>query len=165
MVNLRWILRDGLRLSLLASAYLMAVLYISPRIFLQDYPAQIQAAVPGKTAQEIRLSWILGLPFLMLLLAGPLLSTLAFERSGADVPVLAAFVHAFGVIFVFNVVDWLLLDWVVFCTWTPRFLVIPGSEGMAAYKDYGFHFRAFLVGTTLSLLSGLATAALVCWMA
>jgi hypothetical protein len=166
MVNVRDVLIDGAVLSLLASLYLVAVLWFNPRLFLQDYPAPIQAAVPPKTEQEKRLSLIVGLPFLLLLLVVPLLSTLAFmRRSGGDVTFLAAFFHAFGVIFAFNVVDWLLLDWLVFCTLTPRFLVIPGSEGMAAYKDYFYHFRAFCVGTVLSLGEGLLIAAVVSWLA
>jgi hypothetical protein len=166
MVNLRAVLIDGAILSLLASLYLMAVLFFNPRLFLQDYPAAIQAAVPPKTEQEKRRSLILGLPFLLLLLITPLLSTLAFARgSEGGASFLAAFLHAFGVVSVFNVVDWLVLDWVVFCTLTPRFLVIPGSEGMAAYKDYSYHFRAFLVGTVLSLGGGLLVAAVVSWLA
>ena len=166
MVNVRDVLIDGAILSLLASLYLMAVLIYNPRLFLQDYPGAIQAAVPPKTVHEKRLSLILGLPFLLLLLVGPLLSTLAFVRgSEGGVPFLAAFFHAFGVIFTSNVVDWLLLDWVVFCTITPSFLVIPGSGGMAAYKDYFYHFRAFLVGTVLSLGEGLLMAAVVPWLA
>jgi hypothetical protein len=161
----RGVLIDGAVLSLLASLYLLAVLWFNPRLFLQDYPPAIQAAVPPKTEQEKRLSLILGLPFLFLLLVVPLLSTLAFVRGAGDVPFLAAFLHAFGVIFTFNVVDWLLLDWVVFCTITPRFLVIPGSEGMSAYKDYAYHFRAFLIGTVLSLGGGLLIAAAAFWLA
>ncbi len=165
-VNLRAVLIDGAILSLLASLYVMAVLWFNPRLFLQDYPAPIQAAVPPKTEREKRLSLILGLPFLVLLLVAVLFSTLAFVRgSEGGVPFWAAFLHAFGVVFAFNVVDWLVLDWVVFCTLTPQFLVIPGSEGMAAYKDYLYHFRAFLVGTVLSLGGGLLVAAVVWWLA
>jgi hypothetical protein len=166
MVSLRYVLIDGAILSLLASLYLMAVLWFNPRLFLQDYPAAIQAAVPPKTEQEKRLSLLVGLPFLLLLLVAPLVSTLAFVRgSGGSVSFLSTFLHAFGVIFTFNVVDWLLLDWVVFCTLTPGFLVIPGSEGMAAYKDYFYHFRASLVGTVLSLVGGVLIAAVVSWLA
>lgn len=166
MLNVRDVLIDGAILSLLASLYLMVLLFLNPRLFLQDYPAPIQAAVPSKTEREKRLSLILGLPFLLLLLIAPLLSTLAFVRgSEGGVPHLTAFLHAFGVVFSFNVVDWLLLDWVVFCTLTPQFLVIPGSEGMVAYKDYFYHFRAFLVGTVLSLGEGLVVAAVVSWLA
>ncbi len=165
-MSIRDVLIDGAVLSLLASLYLMAVLWFNARLFLQDYPALIQAAVPPKTEEEKRLSLILGLPFLVLLLVAPLLSTLAFVRgSGGAVPFLDTFLHAFGVIFAFNVVDWLLLDWVIFCTLTPSFLIIPGSEGMAACKDYAFHFRGFVVGTVLSLGGGLLVAAVVSWLA
>jgi hypothetical protein len=66
-----------------------------------------------------------------------------------------------GIVFVFNVVDWLILDWFMFCTLTPRLVVIPGSEGLAAYKDYGFHFRGFLHGTVYSILGGLVIAGIV----
>ena len=60
-------LLDGVLLSLLASIYLMAVLRFNPRLFLQDYPEDIQRHVPPKTAQEKRQSVIVGIPFLLLL--------------------------------------------------------------------------------------------------
>jgi len=69
--------------------------------------------------------------------------------------------NAAGVVFVFNMVDWLVSDWFIFCTLSPRFLVIPGSEGMVEYKDYGFHFRGFLHGTVYSILGGLIIAGIV----
>jgi len=33
-----------------------------------------------------------------------------------------------------------VLDWLIFVTIQPDFVVIPGTEGLAGYKDYGFHF-------------------------
>ncbi len=71
------------------------------------------------------------------------------------------FINAFGVAFFFNLVDLLVLDWLLFCFITPGFLVVPGTEGMQAYKDYGYHFRAFLIGTVLSIAAGLGIAGLV----
>jgi len=53
------------------------------------------------------------------------------------------------------------LDWLLFCTITPGFVVIPGSEGMEEYKDYWFHFRGFLKGTIFSIAAGLVIAAIV----
>ena len=51
----------------------------------------------------------------------------------------AAFVH-FAVMFgTFNVLDWLVLDWSL-VYWQPRFVVLPGTEGMAGYRSYWFHF-------------------------
>jgi hypothetical protein len=49
----------------------------------------------------------------------------------------------------------------MYCTITPRFVVIPGTEGMAGYKDYVFHLRGFLIGSVISAAGGLVIAALV----
>src|SRR5260370_545802 len=74
---------------------------------------------------------------------------------------LGIFVSAFGGPFLFNMVDWLILDWLIFCTFTPRFAVLPGTEGMAGYKNYAMHFRGFLIGTIYSAGIGVVIAVLV----
>ena len=158
-------LLDGLLYSFVASAYLLLALAYNPRLFLQDYPPAIQERVPPKTDREKRQARIVGLPFLLILMAGPLLSTLALARHlGAQAGFYPLFLNAFGVAFTFNLVDWLILDWLIFCAWTPRFLVIPGTEGMAAYQDYGYHVRGLLIGSGISLLSGLLVGGLVAWL-
>lgn len=68
------------------------------------------------------------------------------------------FAHAFGVAFIFNLVDPPLIDWLVLCTYTPRAFV-SCTEGMAGYRDYGHHFRGFLIGTVFSAALGLVAAA------
>jgi hypothetical protein len=37
-----------------------------------------------------------------------------------------------------------LLDFWMFCIWTPSFLVIPGTEGMPGYKDWRMHVKAHM---------------------
>jgi hypothetical protein len=154
------ILIDGAILSSLASIWLILTLRVNPRIFLHDYPAKIQEKVPKKTEAERRLSYVFGVPFMLLLLLGSFFSTLSLKEHG-NVHFLPLWLNAAGVVFVFNLVDWLILDWLLFCTLTPHFLVIPGSEEMAEYKDYGFHFRGFLHGTVYSVLGGLVIAGIV----
>ena len=159
MLCCRETLVNGAILSVIASCILLLSLYVNPRLYLQDYPRDVQAKAPPKTASEKRLALVLGVPFLLVLLCVPLLSTLRLKQhfgASASFPALA--LHASGVLWVFNVVDWLVLDWLMFCTWTPSFMVIPGTEGLPGYKDYGHHFRGFLVGAVLSLLAGLAIA-------
>ncbi len=158
------ILQHGALLSVVALAILLLTLYVNPRLYLQDYPHDIQSLAPPKTVREKRLGVLLGLPFLLALLAIPLWSTpwLRMEQTGLGLCALA--LHAAGVLWVFNWVDWLVLDWWLFCTVTSHFMVIPGSEGSPAYKDYLFHFRAFLIGTLISPLGGLAVAALAMWL-
>ncbi|MGC9358169.1 MAG: nitroreductase, partial [Anaerolineae bacterium] len=143
-------------MSVLASALLLAILRLNPRLMLQDYPEEFQNQIPPKTDKEKRQSLIVGIPFLLLLVAVPFISTLMLKRQGGGaVSFLPLFLNAFGVVFIFNLVDLLLLDWLVFCYITPDFLVIPGTEGMREYKDYGYHFRGFLTGTLLSVVAGL----------
>ena len=68
-----------------------------------------------------------------------------------DVTFAAAFTH-FAVMFgTFNVLDWLVLDWSL-VYWQPRFVVLPGTEGMAGYRSYWFHFRGFLIGIPIVLV-------------
>jgi len=80
--------------------------------------------------------------------------------AGRDIGFPAAFLNVFGILSVFNAVDLLLIDWLVFCAITPRFLVIKGTEGMAGYKDYLFHLKGFATGTVLAAGAGAALAAL-----
>ena len=154
----RIILHGGV-LSLLASAFIAITLAINPRLWLQDYPQDIQHRVPPKSTRERRASLIIGIPFLVLLLAIPLASTLTLKvQRGGDVSFLRLAANGFGVLSVFNLVDWLVLDWLLFCTITPQFVVIPGTAGAAGYRDYAFHFRGFLIGTIFSAAAGVAGA-------
>ena len=89
MLNLGKIVLDGAILSTVASLILIASLYFNPRLFLQDYPKDIQSRVPPKTEKEKRQSLIVGIPFLIVLVAVPFISTLALKRQDVS------FVHLF----------------------------------------------------------------------
>lgn len=100
------IILDGLILSVVASVFIFATLRLNPRIWLQDYPRDVQARVPPKTEKERRLSLVLGIPFLILLAAVSLISTLALKsQHQGEIPFSSLVLHAFGVVFVFNVID------------------------------------------------------------
>ena len=152
------IIVHGTILSLAASAFIIITMWVNPRVWLKDYPQAIQDLVPPKNTEERVLSLILGVPFLILLLAVPFASTLTLKIEGAGaVSFLQLVTNGFGVSLIFNLVDWLILDCLVFCTLTPGFVMIPGTEGAVGYKDYGFHFRGFLIGTAFSLSVGAVT--------
>ena len=162
MNTLSTILIYGIAGSVLISAVLLGMIAVNPRLMLQDYPKDVQAAVPPKTREEKRQTLYWGLPFWLLLIGFPTASALSAKAAHAGF--LEIFLSAFGVIFVFNLVDWLILDWLVFCTITPRFAVLPGTEGMAGYKNYAMHFKGFLIGTALSVVTGLIIAAIIAFV-
>jgi hypothetical protein len=60
----------------------------------------------------------------------------------------------------FNVLDCVVLDWAL-VYWQPRFVVLPGTEGMAGYRSYWFHFRGFLIGIPLFLVGSAFAAGIV----
>lgn len=135
------------------TAVLLGIGLRNPRVMLQDYPKDVQAAVPPKTAAERRETVWWSIPFLALLFGLPLAAALTLKLQRPDLSFFEAALVAFVVLVVFNLYDWLVLDWLVFCTITPRFVVLPGTEGMAGYRDYGMHFRGFLIGLGLSIVA------------
>jgi hypothetical protein len=139
---------DGAILSLLTSLWLIITFWVNPRIFLHDYPTKIQEKVPQNTPAEWKLSYVFGVPFILLLLFGSFFSTHSLKEQG-NAQILTLWLNAAGVLWVFNLVDWLILDRFIYCALTPRFIVIPGSEGTAEYKDYQFHFHGFFSRNSL----------------
>jgi hypothetical protein len=151
------VVRDGVLFSLVASTYLLVLLRFNPRIFLRHYPKEIREIVPPKSEKEQRISVLLGLligaPFTAALLcrAATLGSHSFWEM----------FAYAFGVLFIFNLVDLLILDWLVVCWVTPRWVILPGTEHIVIPKQYLHHFKGFLIGTVGIAIVGLAIAALL----
>jgi hypothetical protein len=161
MLNLDKILVDGGLFALIGSFYILAMMRFNPRLFLNpgDLPADILAAVPPKTVQEKRLAILLGIPFLAGIVAIPVISTLQFrQQMGGEVAFLYLFLHPFAILLIFNLFDLLILDLLLFCTFTPRFMVIPGTEGLAGYRDYGFHLRQHLKSLIFLVLGSLIIA-------
>jgi hypothetical protein len=126
---------------------------------LRSYPKDVQAAVPPQTVREKRQTLYWGLPFWLCMLGFPVAA--ALTAHAMHLSVLEIFLSAAGVLFLFNLVDWLIVDWLIVCTITPKFMVLPGTEGMAGYKNYAMHFRGFLIGTALSAILGLVIVRIV----
>ena len=146
------------------SAALAAIGLRNPRVMLQDYPKDVQAAVPPKTPAERRETVFWAILLGVLVFAPPLGAAITLELQRPDAGFPEATLTAFAVLIAFNLWDWLVVDWLLFCTIRPPFMAIPGTEGMAGYRDYGLHFRGFLIGLGLavvaSLLIGLVASAL-----
>src|ERR1035438_4018487 len=71
------------------------------------------------------------------------------------------FAYAFGALFIFNLVDLLILDWLIVCWFEPRWVILPGTEHIVVPKQYLHHFKGFLMGTVGLVIVGLSIAALL----
>ena len=162
LVETTRILRDGALLSVVASTYLLVLLRLNPRIFLRHYPKKIQEIVPPKSEKERRMSILLGAPLGLLFIGSTFASALLWRASAqGSLSFWELFAHVFGLFFVFNLVDLLILDWLIVCRFTPRWLIIPGTEHIVMPKEYLYHFKGFLIGTVVSAIGGLSIAALL----
>lgn len=162
MLELDRILLHGAVLSVLAALILMGAIYFNPRFARQDLPKDIQDATPPLSKKEKLQALAFAIPFFALVVLVPLLSGLTLEApAGGQVSFLVLFLHIFGVVFVFNLFDLLILDCLIYCTITPKFVIIPGTEGFAGYKDYGHQARAHVRGTALQAVLALLLAGLV----
>src|SRR3990170_633538 len=129
---------------------------------LRDYPPDVQAEHGPMSDRSHRQKLLVAI----LVLAetfGVIVASLGHILDDAHAAGLfpAMFVHFFVMFSVFNVLDWLVLDWLIVVSLRPSFLILPGTEGMAGYRDYAFHFRGFLIGIPITLAASLVLAALV----
>lgn len=148
-------------LSAALSALLLGVLWMNPEILLKDYPPDVRKKHGPMSErskwQRVPAAIVIGVMALGIVAA----SFSGVRANGAGkIPFLTAFVHLYVMFSVFNLVDLLLLDWPLAAI-GPRFVVLPGTEGSAGYKDYGFHFRGFLIGAVLILVASGVMAAVV----
>jgi hypothetical protein len=152
----------GVILSTVLFTLVLGLTRINPEIMLKDYPPDIQAKHGPMSERSKRQRLPVAVVFVAVLLG---IVTLSFQgvttNPEGDILFIAAFIHLFVMFSVFNLLDWLVLDWLIVVTIRPSFIILPGTEGLAGYADYGFHFRGFLIGMVITLLASLLVAGVV----
>jgi hypothetical protein len=145
--------------STVVALMLLLLGWINPEMWLDDYPPDIRARYGPMSAEVKRQRLMYGVPFMVFMIGFPIFAVFQFAQT-------LTYWQVFGSLLLmytfFNLVDLLVLDWLIFNTIQPRFIILPGTEGMAGYKDYGFHFRGSLkgqIGLTIAslILAGIVT--------
>lgn len=136
----------GLVLSALLIILLLITQSINPEIMLNDYPPDIRKQYGQPQPKTRRQKLVASILFLSVIAAVLICS---FKDLPRPVDFGRAFLNIFVVFMTFNIVDLLIIDWLIFVWLQPRFVILTGTEGMAGYRDYRFHFRGFLIGTVM----------------
>jgi hypothetical protein len=158
------LLQHSVHYGLILSALLLGVMFASllwkpairATVYPTDVPANAGSPDPGRQRQRKRLI----VPFLLAIVGTLTAAVRALPAAGLTPTFGTVFACGFLVAFVFNLVDLLIIDWLLVVAWHPRWFVPPGTEGAAANRDYRFHFIGFLKGLGFCLLAGLVTAGL-----
>jgi hypothetical protein len=151
----------GLILTAGLSVMIFISLYINSEMWLQDYPPDVRAKFGPMSTQAKKQRALLAVPFLLYLLGLLIVSIMRLEPLVGTLTFTAVFVHTFIFLMTFNVLDLLVIDWLILMTWRPQFMILPGTEGMAGYTDYRFHFDGFLKGTAGILVGSLLITGIV----
>ena len=153
---------DALSYGLVLSLVLTILVVISGTIaldmFVDNYPPDIKQKYGPMSKRAARLLPYIATLLFTTMLVVPTLGLFALQAEIDPVPFLPALVFSGIVLLVFNIFDLIILDWLFFCTIQPRPMVLPGTEGMAAYRDYRFHFIGFLKGLGFTVVGSLLIA-------
>jgi hypothetical protein len=159
---------NGLILSLLLTILVVIGGAVALDMFVDNYPPDIQQKYGPMSLRAARLRPYFATLFFIPVLVVPLIGLFRLQREIESIGFLQAFAYVGVTVLVFNLFDLLILDWLLFCTLQPRSMVLPGTEGMAGYRDYRFHFIGFLKGLGFTVMGGLLVAILwtvIQWLA
>ena len=124
---------------------------ISVRIFPftieHDYPeaARKVAKLPELTGKHKRNGAIFGV-ISFVILFGLLIAFAVLMYRGKELLFFRIFIHLWIVCMTWNVVDLVIVDWLLICLLRIKYFVLPGTEDCEGNKDYKFHFIGFLKG-------------------
>jgi hypothetical protein len=153
------LLKDGTFLNVSLATVIGLSLRLNPEIWVHDYPPDIKERFGPKSEKAKRQTWLAAIPFFFLLIGVVVRSNLALKRdNGGHLPLKMAFLNSYGLFAYFWLFDLVILDWLLFVTLKPSFVVLPGTEGMAGYDDYGFHLKAALPALPAMALPALIIA-------
>lgn len=148
------------------TVFVVGTVLWKPRIWLHDFPADIQAMADPKTPAEERLTRVLGVPFILLFFGLPLLLGWDLKAIlGPEFTFLNAWLYGYALFFGVNLWDLIVLDWFGFLLVDPQNPPIPGTEGAQGYRDYAFHFYAFLRGCLIGIVFATFFAAVITFLA
>jgi len=157
----------GVYLGAAMTILILGSLIYNPEIWLHDFPPDIREKYGPASERSIRQRKLFTLPFFLVFFGILGAAVLTLPGTLARTPTYFELAATIFVVFmVFNLVDLLIIDWLVGIILRPKFWILPRTEGMAGYEDYGFHLRGFLKGTiggivAAPVLAGIAYLAFI----
>lgn len=154
-LSLKQLARDALLFNGLLGVLLVGTLRWNAEIWANDYPPDIKEKFGPMSPRTKKQATIVAVPFFLIMFGGIIWSNLKLkQKNEGQLSISAAFAHAFALIFSGWFLDLTLLDLLMFVRYTPDWVVLPGTEGMAGYNDYIFHLKQHTIA--LPMLAGLA---------
>lgn len=132
--------------NLAASIWIYASLSYNPRLWLHRMPPEVRSKVVDKTPEERRLFIAVAIPFLLLLFVYPIVYVIQ-----QDVSLLTCLLILLTFFASFALWDTIVLDLLIFCKITPRFVIIEGTT-REDYSNMKYHLAGGAKGLIMSVV-------------
>ncbi len=134
--------QDAALYNSLLTLLLISSLFHNAEIWVHDYPPDIQEKFGPKSEAAERLTRLWAIPFFVVAIGYVVFAGLRLKRANnGRLPFKDAFKYIYLLFLSLWTFDLVILDWLLFNTIQPSFIILPGTEGMAGYKDYAFHLK------------------------
>lgn len=148
-------------MSVVLAVLVIASLMVNKEVWLQDYPPDVKAKWGPMSQKAKRQRVLFLLPFLGVVVVAMTCTVVRLKLVlGADPAFLALFAAVAIEFAVFNLVDAVIIDWLVLMVLWPGLAVLPGTEGMSGYRDTRLWTKNFLKGFVFALIAGVLVAGL-----
>lgn len=155
------VLKAAVVTSILFVVIVLVSLTYNPRLWIQDFPKEMQAEMAPLSRGE-RVARVLVAVLLLVVVIGiPLLSVLRLKSMQGGITFLEGFLHIWFIFMSVNVVDLVIIDWAIGVWWGPEFLSTPEIDPLRQYNTYRFHVIEHLKGTVLLTVVALVLGGLV----
>ena len=149
----------GAILSTVLTILIVASLMINKEMWLQDYPPDVKAKWGPISKKAKRQRRLFAFPLFGVMIAAMIYAVARLEVVlGAPPPFLVIFISIVIVFLLFNLVDAIIIDWLILMVLWPGLGVLPGTEGMAGYRDARLWTINLLKGFALAPIAGVLVA-------
>ena len=161
-VVIRESLATGMLLSTILTIMIVVSFMINKEMWLRNYPPDVKARWGPISEKARRQHSVFAICFFGVLVGAMAYDVIRLELMlGTSPPILAIFASIVIVFSFFNFVDAVIIDWLILLVGWPGLVVLPGTEGMAGYKDARRWTINLIKGFALAPLAGLLVAAVV----
>ena len=165
-MNWGFVIRESLAIGMVLSTVLTIMIVVSLMInkemWLQDCPPDVKAKWGPISEKAKRQHSVFAISFFGVLIGAMAYDVIRLEEVfGIPPSFLAIFASIVIVIALFNLVDAIIIDWLILLVLWPGLAMLPGTEGMASYKDVRLWTINLLKGFALAPIAGLLVAGVV----
>ena len=152
MIGFTTTLTHGLLICLPFTIFSVVSFWRWPRLWLHSLPPDLSEMAGPRTEAEVNHTKWFAIPILFILPGLSIFSIFsAANLLQADLSIIGAFVHLYSIWVIVHLWDLLIIDYGHILFIDPQNPPIPNTEGAAGYRNYYFHFLAFIEASWKSL--------------